>query len=306
MRIERFARDEQPHDFARTLKNRIHTAIAQKSFHCDRRFTPPGQRVRSFIAATTAHLHSVIGNFPGRFRRPHFTHGCFDAQIASFTIEQRRTEKCHRFHGKNITGHFRYFAGDSGMLPDGHAPLNAFAGPFARNLEQPFGNADACSGKRKPASIQRRERDFEAFAFARDDIFARHTDIFKINDRVVERAQSHEAAAVSDLQPRRLHIDNECRNLFAIFAANQFRRRPRHDHKHPRFHAVGTPKFLAIQNELRAIRCWLGTQAHRRRIGAGVRFGQRKSGNFSARNARQVFLLLLFRAKQEQWLGHSD
>src|SRR5439155_26011187 len=154
--------------------------------------------------------------------RPHFTHGCFEAQIASFTIEQRRTEKYHRFHGKNITGHFRYLAGDSGMLPDGHPPLNAFAGPFARTLEQPFVNADACRGQRKPASIQRRERDFEAFAFARDDIFARHTDIFKINNRVVERAQSHEAAAVSDPKPRLIHIDYERGDLLTFFPPYYF------------------------------------------------------------------------------------
>ena len=37
-----------------------------------------------------------------------------------------------------------------------------------------------------------------------------------------------------------------------------------------------------------------------------MRFGQRERGNFSARNARQVFLLLLFRAKQEQRLRDAD
>src|SRR5213595_2180627 len=35
VRIERFAGDEQPHDFARTFENRIDAAISQKSFHCD-------------------------------------------------------------------------------------------------------------------------------------------------------------------------------------------------------------------------------------------------------------------------------
>src|ERR1700682_5998464 len=37
MRVERFPRDEKPHDFTRAFENCVHTTIAQKSFHRDRR-----------------------------------------------------------------------------------------------------------------------------------------------------------------------------------------------------------------------------------------------------------------------------
>src|SRR5437868_10795860 len=98
MRIKRFTRDEQAHDFARTLENRVHAAISKKSLHCDRRLASSGKRMRSFVAATTAHLHRVIGDSPGRFGRPHFAHGGFDAQIARFTIEDRKSTRLNSSH----------------------------------------------------------------------------------------------------------------------------------------------------------------------------------------------------------------
>ena len=50
----------------------------------------------------------------------------------------------------------------------------------------------------------------------------------------------------------------------------------------------------------------VGAQTHVRRIGAGVRFGEGESGNFLARDPRQIFLLLLFRAEKQQRLRHAD
>src|SRR5256886_13230699 len=126
MRIKRFTRDEQAHDFGRALEGVVHAAIPKKSLPSDRRVASSSKRMRSFVAATTAHLHRIIGDSPGRFSRPHFAHGCFDAQIARFTIEQRRGVKRHRFHREHISGHFRYYSGDRGMFANGHAPLDAF------------------------------------------------------------------------------------------------------------------------------------------------------------------------------------
>ena len=70
-------------------------------------------------------------------------------------------------------------------------------GPFARNLEQPFRNADARSGKREPASVQGRERDFQSLAFASRSMFSRGTRARLVNltIAVVERAQSHETGS---------------------------------------------------------------------------------------------------------------
>ena len=126
MRIERLARNEKTHDLARAFENRVDPAIAQKSLDRDRFFTATGERLRCFVTATAANLHRVIGDPPCRFRRPHLAHGGFDPQVASFSIDQRRGEKRHRFHRENVARHFRDLAGDRVMLSDRHAPLHAF------------------------------------------------------------------------------------------------------------------------------------------------------------------------------------
>jgi hypothetical protein len=143
MRIERLACDEEPHNFARTFEDCVHAAIAQKSFHRDWRLATASQRGRSLVSAPAAHLHCVIGNAPRRFRRPHFAHRSFDSQIASLAIEQRRREKRHCFHGENVARHFCNLPGNGCMFADGHAPLNAFAGPFPRDLQQALRHPDA-------------------------------------------------------------------------------------------------------------------------------------------------------------------
>src|SRR4029450_429692 len=54
MRIERFARNEQAHDFARAFEDCIDAAISQKSLHSNRRLASASQRVRSVGDATAA------------------------------------------------------------------------------------------------------------------------------------------------------------------------------------------------------------------------------------------------------------
>src|SRR2546423_12188560 len=52
MRIERLARNEEPHDLARTFKDQTDPAIAQESLDCDRFISASGERLSRFI--TTA------------------------------------------------------------------------------------------------------------------------------------------------------------------------------------------------------------------------------------------------------------
>ena len=132
------------------------------------------------------------------------------------------------------------------MLTNWHAPLNAFARPFARDLEQPFGKAHARRRQSEASGVQRCKRDFQSCAFLRDDIFAGHPHLVKFHDRVIKRAESHEPATIRDFQPRRVHINNERGDLLALFSAHQFWRRAGHYDKHACLHAVRTPKFLAI------------------------------------------------------------
>ena len=147
MRVERFACDEETHDFARTFEDCVDSTIAQKSFHRDWWLAASGQRCRSLVSAPAAHLHCFIGNTPGRFRRPHFAHRRFDTQVARFTVEQRRREKGHRLHGENVARHFCNFPGNGCMFADGHAPLNPFAGPFPTDLQQALRHPDARRGQ---------------------------------------------------------------------------------------------------------------------------------------------------------------
>ena len=134
MRIERLPGDKETHDFARTFENHVDAAITQQTFHRHRLLTAPGERVRCFIAASSAYLHRLIGNAPGRFSGPHFAHGGFDAQVACFPIDQSRREKRHRFHGEHIACHLRDFARNRRVFADRDTPLNPFARPFPADL----------------------------------------------------------------------------------------------------------------------------------------------------------------------------
>src|SRR4051794_3190195 len=60
MRIKRLARDEQPHDLAGTFENRVDPAVAEETLHRNRRFAAAFQGLRSFVAATAAHLHCIV------------------------------------------------------------------------------------------------------------------------------------------------------------------------------------------------------------------------------------------------------
>src|SRR6202043_3060812 len=138
------------------------------------------------------------------------------------------------------------------------------------------------------------------------DVRARYAHIGEPHHRVVKRAQTHEATAISDLEAGWGNIDNEGTDLFAFFSVHHFGRRSRHHDEYSGFHAICAPKFFAIQDELRTIGRWFGLETHRRRIGAGVRLGQSKRRDFSTRHARKIFFLLFFGAKKQKRLRHTD
>src|SRR4051812_19369728 len=106
------------------------------------------------------------------------------------------------------------------MLADGHTPLNAFAGPFPTYLQQTLRHADARRRQREPPSIKRSKCDLEAGTFLENDVLPRNVHISEPNDCVVKRAQSHEPAAIRDLQSGRIYIDDEGSDLLAFFPAD--------------------------------------------------------------------------------------
>ena len=192
------------------------------------------------------------------------------------------------------------------MLPDRNAPLHPLRRPLARDFEKTFAEPHARSRNRQAAGVQGRECHLQALALAGDDVLARHAHVPKSDDAVVKRAQPHEVAAMRHRQPGRIDIDNECSDLFAFLAVHNFRRCLRHHDKHAGFQPVGAPKLFAIQGERRTVGRRVSAETHRRGIGSGVRFRERERRDLVARDARQIFLLLLFRAEEQQRLRDAD
>ena len=108
--------------------------------------------------------------------------------------------------------------------------------------------------------FKRRKRDLKSGAFLKDDVLPRNAHIGELNNCIVKRAESHEPAAIRDLQSGRVYIDNEGRDLLAFFSADHLRRCARHHHQHAGFHAVSAPKLFAVQDELGAVFGWLSFQ----------------------------------------------
>src|SRR5260370_31434405 len=57
MRIERFACNEEPHDFARSFEDEIDPAITQETLDRDRFLAATGEGLRRFVTTAAAHLH---------------------------------------------------------------------------------------------------------------------------------------------------------------------------------------------------------------------------------------------------------
>src|SRR5260370_41489921 len=70
MRIERLARDEQTHNFARSLENQVDPAVSQKPLDGYRLLAARSERLRRFVAAPAADLHGVVDESPRSARWP--------------------------------------------------------------------------------------------------------------------------------------------------------------------------------------------------------------------------------------------
>ena len=124
---------------------------------------------------------------------------------------------------------------------------------FRQISSKPLRHTDARRGSVSRPVLSVVSATFKPGAFLENDVLPRHAHVGESHDGIVKRAQSHEPAAICDLQSRRIYIDDERRDLLAFFSADHLRRRARHDHQHAGFHAVSAPKFFAVQNELGAV-----------------------------------------------------
>src|SRR5258708_22476193 len=82
MRIERLPRDEQTHDFARSLENQVDPAVSQKPLDRYRLLAAPSERLRRFIAAPAADLHVVVDDLPGPLASPPLAQRCLESDIS--------------------------------------------------------------------------------------------------------------------------------------------------------------------------------------------------------------------------------
>ena len=222
-------------------------------------------------------MHGVIDDLPRDFAAPHLAHRRFEPNVRLLVaVNQAGGVKRHGLHRERIRRQARDSIGNRGVLADGRTPLHPLTGPLPNDFQTTLGKPHTGSRQRQAPRVQCRKRNSQPFALRQQNVLARHADIGEANDAVVERPQSHEPAAMRDFHTRRVHLDNERRDLVFRPAVDHFRRRPGHDHDDAGFRAVGTPQFFAIQDEMASVGSRLGAGLHFRRIGAHSRFGQGK------------------------------
>ena len=307
MRIERLARDEQPHDLAGAFENRVDAAVPEHSL--DRRWlvSPCFQGVGRFVTAAAPNLHGVVDDLPGHFAAPHLAHRRFEPNVRLLVaVNQAGGVKRHGLHRECIRRHASDPVGNGGVFADGRTPLHPLPGPLANDFQTALRKTYAAGRQCQAPRVQRRKRDPQPFALGEDYIFARHADIGEANDAVVQRPQSHEPAAMRDLHARRVHLDDERRDLVFRLAIHQFRRRPGHDDDDAGFGAVGAPQFFAVQHEMFSVGRRLGVGLHFRRIRADPRFRQGKGRNFPLRHAREELSFLNLVAEKDERLRHAN
>ena len=262
----------------------------------------------------------MIGALPCGFGVEQFGHRRFEAQIDIAAIRQTRRQPHDRFHRKRVRCHPRDLCRDRFVLADRCAPLHALVRPFVRDLQHPPPTRGTSGGNCQAAGIQRDQRELESLPFLPQQVFFRNENVFESNENVADAAQSHELAAMGDLHSGRVRLQNECgdlfflfalydlrrRLLFFLFALYDLRRRLRHHDDHFRLQAVCAPQLLAVENPSFAIRRRNRPGLHLRRIGSHAGFRQRKCGDRAFREPRKPLRFLLFRPEKFQRLRHAN
>jgi uncharacterized protein YbaR (Trm112 family) len=135
---------------------------------------------------------------------------------------------------------------DGSVLGNGFAPLLATFGPAGADVQAATGEAGAGRRQSDASGVQGSERDLQAATFTTDDVALRHHNVGETNDAIVERLQSHEAAAVHDLDSGPIILHHEgCRRVGFLLGGSAG-----HDHDERCAGAVGAPEFFAIEDEV--------------------------------------------------------
>src|SRR5260221_12189913 len=108
MRIERLPRDEQTHDFARSLENQVDPAVSQNPLDGYRLLAARSERLRRFIAAPAADLHGVVDDLPGPLAGPKLAQRGFESDIGGFVPDNEAcSEKHHPIHHEKLRNEAR-------------------------------------------------------------------------------------------------------------------------------------------------------------------------------------------------------
>ena len=306
MLVDRFARDEQVHDFGGALENQIDAEVAHDALDGHRRLTARAQRVGGFVPAATADLHGVVDDAPAGFGVVELGDRRLEADVVPTALGHRPAQLGDRFHREGVRGHGAELLRDRIVLADRPAPLHALGGPAARDLETALPRGDRRDRQREPAGVQRNERELQPFALAPQHVFLGHTDVGEADHAVVERLQTHEMAAIHDFDAGPVHLDDERGDLLLLFAPDHLRRRARHHDQQLSLGAVGAPQFFAVQDPGITVVARDGARLHRRWIGPDAVFGQGECGDRTFGETGEILFLLRLVAEHFERLGNAD
>ena len=199
--VDRFARDEQPHDLRRALEDQI-DARSRAS------------RARSESAARRARAASPRSRSRGRRgsaarRRRCATRARCCTSSRSPPRAGCRSSPCSasadgelgdRLHRERVRRHHRDLLRDRLVLADRLRPTARARSPTSRDdLQQRLAAAGAARGKREAPGVERDQRELESLPFAPENVLARDAHVREADDAVLDRLESHEAAAMHDL-----------------------------------------------------------------------------------------------------------
>ena len=192
------------------------------------------------------------------------------------------------------------------MLADRSAPLHTLVRPFLGDIHHAAPDCGASGRNRQSPRVQRHQGDLEAAPFFPQQVLFRDEDVFELDHDVADSTQSHELATVRNLDSRRVHFENECRDLLLLFSVDDFRRRLRHHDDDFRLQTIRAPQLLAVEDPAFAVRRRNGASLHLGRIGSDAWLGQRKCGDRSVRQPRKPFLFLFGSAEEFERLWNAD
>ena len=296
--VHRLPRDEQAHDLARALEDPVDPEVAQHAFDRDRRLAPGRQRVRSLVAASTAHLQRLVHEPPAHFGVEELGDRRLEPDVVSTPVDEEGHELRHGLHREGVDGDVADHVGDGLVLADGLPPLDALGCPLPHDPQRGLARADGHGRNRQATRVEGDEGQLESASFLEQKILTRNADVPEADDAVLDAADPHEVQSVDDLDARPIHLDDERGDLSRV-------RVPGHDHDDLGHRPVRAPELLAVEDVVSVLRA-LDGRGQAGRVGADIVLGEGERGDRARCQPRQILLLLFLRAEELQWLRNAD